>query len=128
MSNCSKCICNNCFHRQRKNCPYGLCYDDKRAVEQPYQINFVNDYRNWSDINKPMERNHWCRNGIFYPVNKCSEFVMFKGVIVKECLKANVCIYQDGYISCSLIEGYGCENCYKEFMKKEEMGVMKNEI
>lgn len=39
---------------------------------------------------------------------------------VKTCLKANVSIFQDGYIDCSLIESSGCEACYREFEERTE--------
>lgn len=116
---CKKCICGNCLNRYIQKCPYGECYDDKRAVEQPYCLNRI-DNRFWSDANKFMERAHWCRSGMFYPENKCENYVEYKGVVVQECIKANVLRYQDGTLICPLIDNYGCEKCYKEFERKME--------
>jgi len=56
-----------------------------------------------------------CKGGICYPAVPCARFVKYTSQIVKECLKANVSVFQDGYISCSLIEDYGCEKCLNEF-------------
>lgn len=56
-------------------------------------------------------------------IQHCEHFVKYKGLQVKECLKANIAVFQDGYIDCSLIEGIECEQCYKELeekMKQEE--------
>lgn len=35
-------------------------------------------------------------------------------------LKANVSVFQDGYIQCSLLEKIGCEQCYRELEEKIE--------
>lgn len=59
-----------------------------------------------------------CHNGIFRPANVCMKYIRYKGQEVKTCLKANVSVFQDGYISCCLLENYGCEKCYAEFEKK----------
>lgn len=37
---------------------------------------------------------------------------------VHDCLEAVVVVYQDGYISCSLVDAVGCEECYKRFQEK----------
>ena len=55
--------------------------------------------------------------------------VKYKGQQVKECLKENVSVFQDGYIRCGLVENLGCEKCYKEFeekMKKRKTNVHKH--
>ena len=38
--------------------------------------------------------------------------------VVRSCLDANVVVYQDGYIQCSIIESVGCEECYRRFEEK----------
>jgi hypothetical protein len=58
------------------------------------------------------------KGGICHPAVPCVRYVRYTGSIVKECLKAVVEVYQDGYISCSLIEDYGCEKCLNEFEAK----------
>lgn len=44
----------------------------------------------------------------------------YQGQMVKECLKTNVSIFQDGYIECSLVDTVGCEKCYEEFMERSD--------
>ena len=53
-------------------------------------------------------------------IQHCEHFVKYKGQQVKECLKANIAVFQDGYIDCSLINSIGCEQCYKELKEKIE--------
>lgn len=114
---CSHCVCQSCLWRNSGRCPYGKCYDDKRAIDNPYNAAHPEEPPriSWSNWNKPGEQAHWCRGGIFYPVTYCKDFVKYQGCMVKECLKANVAVYQDGYIECSLIDNFGCERCYEEF-------------
>lgn len=59
-----------------------------------------------------------CSGGLFHPVQECEKYVPYIGQTVKECLKAQISVFQDGYIGCSLIENLGCEKCYKEFEEK----------
>lgn len=120
--NCSHCVCRRCLYWWSGRCPYGGCYDDRRAQEEPYDK--VHPDRSprmaWSNWDRPGEQAHWCRGGAFYPEQYCINFVKYKGCKVKECLKANVAVYQDGYIQCSLVDSIGCEKCYKEFNEKYE--------
>ena len=37
---------------------------------------------------------------------------------IKTCLKANVAIFQDGYIECGIINTFGCQRCYEEWEEK----------
>lgn len=74
----------------------------------------------WSDWNKPGEQAHWCRGGVCYPATHCLHYVKYIECTVKECLKATVQVFQDGYIDCSLIENYGCEKCMEEWERKQE--------
>lgn len=39
---------------------------------------------------------------------------------MKSCIKANVSIFQDGYINCSMLESYGCEKCYTELETQQD--------
>ena len=36
LSGCGKCICRDFMRWWQGKCPYGSCYDDKRATETPY--------------------------------------------------------------------------------------------
>ena len=73
----------------------------------------------WSDWSKPGEQAHWCRGGTVYPIRACEYFVKYTGSRIEECLKCNVQKFQDGFISCSMIENQGCEACYREFLGRE---------
>lgn len=116
---CSECVCNDCLNWQKGTCPYGGCYDDLRAKERPYTEEYPGEVRKaWSDWNKKGEQEHWCRGGVFYPQLVCEHYVFFKGLEIKECLYAPVAVFQDGSISCSLVDTVGCEECYKRFEKE----------
>lgn len=125
IQHCGKCVCGSCMLWESGRCPYGDCYDGHRAAVEPYDKAHPNQppRTQWSNWNKTGEQAHWCWGGMFYPVRYCEHFVKYKGQQVKECLKANIAVFQNGYIDCSLIEGIGCEQCYKELeekMKQEE--------
>lgn len=117
---CADCICNDCLYMWSGRCPYGDCYDDKRAADDPYDAAHPDQKprTQWSDWNKPEEQAHWCRGGSFYTTSYCEHFVKFTESAVKECLDCNVTVFQDGYISCSLVDSVGCEECYKRFEEK----------
>ena len=119
---CTGCACRNCLYWWSSRCPYGECWDDHRAQINPYNKVYPDKppRKCWSNWNKPGEQEHWCRGGRFYPISYCAEFVKYKGQQVKTCLKANVSIFQDGYIDCSLVENIGCEACYREFEERIE--------
>lgn len=119
---CKDCLCKQCLFWWSGRCPVGECFDDARAKETPYdQAHKDRPPRTtWSDWNKPGEQAHWCRGGIFYPTGYCEHYRKYLGSQIKTCLKANVQVFQDGYISCSLIESSGCEVCYREFEEKLE--------
>ena len=120
--NCCTCVCRSCLYWWSGRCPYGGCWDDYRAETEPYGRAHPDAplRKGWSHWNEPGERDHWCRGGVFYPVFYCPRFAKYAGQQVQTCLKANVSVFQDGYIACSLIENYGCEKCYEEFMRKED--------
>lgn len=117
---CGKCVCKHCLYWWSGRCPYGSCYDDYRAKEEPYNEVHPNQppRKGWSNWNLPGEQKHWCRGGIFYPVHYCKHFTKYTKCEVRECLKEVVQVFQDGYISCSIIETVGCEQCYAELMEK----------
>lgn len=76
--------------------------------------------KQWSRWDEPGEQQHWCRGGAFFPAESgdCEHYVHYEGQTIKECLKANIAVFQDGYIDCSLLENFGCERCYEEFKEK----------
>lgn len=117
---CSECICRNCLYWWSKRCPYGECWDDHQAVTDPYDAAHPGKppRKLWSNWNEPGEQAHWCRGGSTYPTYHCQHFVKYKGQQVKTCLKQNVSVSQDGYILCGLVDSFGCEKCYEEFLKE----------
>lgn len=119
---CKNCLCKRYLYWWSSRCPVGECFDDMRAVIAPYdKIHKEKEPRKmWSDWNKPGEQSHWCRGGIFYPTEYCEHYEKYLGSQVKTCLKSNVQIFQDGYISCGLIDSLGCEGCYREFEQMME--------
>lgn len=116
---CNACVCRKYLYWWSNRCPFGECWDDYRSKEEPYDEAHSHELprQQWSNWDKPGEQAHWCRGGIFYPVFFCQHFVKYLGQQVKECLKGNILVFQDGYIICSLIECYGCEKCYEEFLR-----------
>ena len=62
-----------------------------------------------------------CVGGIFFPAKYCEKYVPYAGQQVKDCLKAVVSVFQDGYILCSLVDGFGCKRCYEEFAEREKL-------
>lgn len=119
---CGQCVCDNCLYWWSSRCPYGGCYDDWRAEIDPYDKAYPNQPSRtaWSNWDKPGEQAHWCWGGTLYPVHYCPGFTKYKGCQIKECLKCNVAVYQDGYIDCSLVDTLGCEACYREFNERME--------
>ena len=114
------CICEKCLYHWSGRCPYGNCYDDLRAKENPYDKAHPEESPRtyWSKWKK--DQAYWCRGGMFYQSHECDKFVEYDKSkhIVKECLEAIVDVYQDGYIGCSLVELIGCEECMKRFNEK----------
>ena len=119
---CGQCVCRNCLYWWSIRCPFGGCYDDHRAKIDPYdKAHPGRPLRTaWSNWDKPGEQAHWCRGGTFYPVTYCPHFTKYRGCQIKECLKCNVAVFQDGYIDCSLVNTLGCTECYQEFMESME--------
>lgn len=114
---CESCVCRHCLFWWSSRCRYGECWDDHRAIINPYDKAHPDQplRKLWSNWDKLGEQAHWCRGGITYPIHYCKSFVKYKGQQVKTCLKANVSVFQDGYISCGIIDSVGCERCYEEF-------------
>lgn len=117
MAGCSDCICWKCLYFWSARCPYGKCWDDHRAKEDPYDRAHPDEPPRtlWSNWHKPGEQAHWCRGGTFYPVSYCPHFVKYLGEKIQRCLLANVQVFQDGYILCDIIGSIGCEECYRRF-------------
>ena len=117
---CGKCVCENCLYHQSGRCPYGTCYDDKRAKENPYDKAHPGKVprKLWSNWNKPGEQAHWCRGGTFYQEYYCEHFVKFEGATVEECVDCNIVVYQDGYIQCSIKSMLGCDGCISRAEEK----------
>lgn len=115
-----ECICRDCLMWWSSRCPYGGCYDDHRAEVNPYDKAHPNKpprtaWSNWKD-----EQAFWCRGGVFYPAIYCEHYVKYNGSIIKHCLRANVQIFQDGFMRCGVGEHVDCETCYKQFEEELE--------
>ena len=111
------CICEKCLYHWSGRCPYGGCYDDLRAIENPYDKAHLGKppRTSWTDWKE--DQAYWCRGGIFYQTQECDKFEEYvhSKHIVKECLKSIIDVFQDGYIRCSLVELIGCEECMRQF-------------
>lgn len=115
MRSCSECICERCLYRWSGRCPFGECFDDLRAKMRSYIDAHDGEIRNgWSHWNRPGEQDHWCRGGVFYPVDVCYRFREYEGQNVHFCFGAMVSVFQDGYINCSLVDTIGCTECIKQ--------------
>ena len=114
---CTKCACKHCLMWWSSRCPYGECFDNYRALTNPYDKAHPGEPPRTSWSNWKKDQAYWCRGGTCYAVSVCAHFVAYEETktSVKTCLLANVCIYQDGYIQCSIIDSIGCEECYKIF-------------
>ena len=121
---CNSCPCDTCLYWWSQRCPYGGCYDNYRAKYDPYNVHHMTDppRKAWSDWDLPGEQRFWCRGGVFFPADPddCEHYIKYEGQRVESCLKANVSIFQDGYIDCSLIRNFGCERCYEEWCRQHE--------
>lgn len=119
---CGQCICDQCLYRWSGRCPFGDCFDEFRAVLYPFDRVHSNEpcRKSWSDWERPGEQAHWCRGGVVYPSSACPHFVKYHGSKVRFCLSSNIQIFQDGYISCSILKAIGCEACWKQFESKLE--------
>lgn len=113
---CTECYCQSCLYRWSSRCPYGYCWDDHRGKVKPFNKLFPDQSprTGWSNWNKPGEQAHWCRGGVFYPEHKCEHYVKYEGQTVEDCVNANVSIFQDGYMICTLKDTIGCDACIAE--------------
>lgn len=129
-SHCDLCVCNKCLYRWSNRCPYGHCYDDRRAKEDPFDLAHPerSPRKMWSNWNLPGEQAHWCRGGIFYPVSYCEKFVKYKNIVVEECVAEMIAVYQDGYISCGVKNIMGCDACMARANGQEIQGRFKCEF
>ena len=120
---CSSCICRSCLYWWSARCPYGGCYDDFRAKDNPYDKAHPGEPPRtlWSNWNKPGEQAHWCRGGVFYPEHYCERFVKYKGSVIEECVDCNIQVFQDGFISCSTKDAMGCEACIDRKQMEERI-------
>lgn len=120
---CGSCVCRNCLYWWSSRCPYGGCYDDLRAQENPYDKAHPDKppRTTWSNWNKPGEQAHWCRGGISYPIHYCESFVKYQGCTVEECIDCNIQIFQDGYIVCPTKSNIGCDACVDQARIQERI-------
>lgn len=121
IDHCGNCICDKCLFGWSKRCPYGNCYDGKRAKEDPYDKRFPErtPRTSWSNWNKPNEQKYWCRGGVFYSVKQCDRFVKYKGQEIQECIDCNIQVFQDGFVVCPTKERMTCEQCIEEAEGRE---------
>lgn len=63
-----------------------------------------------------------CHGGyIFNQVRECERYIEYIGSQIKECLTANVQIFQDGFIHCSMLDcDGGCERCLREWEEAQQ--------
>lgn len=115
MAGCGNCLCKTCLFWWSSRCPHGECYDSFRAKEYPYNEMHPNQPPRTGWSNWKQDQAFWCRGGTFYPQTMCEHYVEYTDSEVKTCLEANVQIFQDGYIQCSILDSIGCEECYRRF-------------
>ena len=120
LGGCNECLCNDCLRWWSGRCQHGGCYDDYRARANPYDEAHPNEppRTGWTEWRG--DQAHWCRGGVSYPQHICPDYVHYEGSTVKSCLMANVQVFQDGYISCSLVDHIGCIECMKRYENKTE--------
>lgn len=116
------CICERCLYHHSSRCPHGSCYDDLRAKINPYDKAHPDKPPRKSWSNWKEDQAYWCRGGMFYQEYECDSFVEYdrSKLVVRDCLDAVIGIFQDGYISCSIIDSVGCEECMKRLEEKQE--------
>ena len=117
---CGDCLCRDCLLWWSNRCPYGGCYDNMRATVNPYDAAHPNEPPRMSWTEWRTDQAFWCRGGIFHPTHLCDHYVQYKGSKAKSCLLANIQIFQDGYILCSIVDTIGCEECYRRFEKENK--------
>lgn len=119
VAGCGGCLCRSCLYWWSSRCPYGECWDDHRAKVAPYDKSHPEKppRTGWSEWKS--QQSYWCRGGVFYPQTECERYVKYTDQTVETCLKANVSRFQDGYISCPIIDTFGCRACLEEVKKRK---------
>ena len=117
---CSNCVCKDCLMWWSSRCPYGGCYDDHRALTNPYDKAHPNEPPRTAWTDWKGDQAHWCRGGTCYATLYCEHYVKYEGSVVQDCLRANVQKFQDGYMRCGIGENPDCETCYKMFEEQIE--------
>lgn len=107
----------------KERCPYGGCYDDHRAQEDPYTDHYPERHL-WSDSHKPGEQANWCRGGNLYPTEECPYFEQYEGQKIEQCYRAMISTFQDGYRSCPMMVNGTCEKCLRDLNEAIQGGEM----
>lgn len=117
MAGCGDCMCRCCLHWWKGDCPHGECFDDYFCTVYPYR----GEHAFFSLINEGNQKEHWCRAGESWQhrEEECQHYVIYEGQIIRSCIGANVRVFQDGAIVCSIIDSVGCAECYKRLEERE---------
>ena len=117
IAGCGACQCRTCLFWWSERCPYGECFDDWRAGSDPYDKAHPGQpaRKQWSDWKT--QQAWWCRGGVFYPTASCRHYSEYRGQTVQPCLRSNVSVFQDGYISCPIVDSVGCQACWEQAMQ-----------
>ena len=120
MNTCGDCICRYCLYWWSSRCPYGQCFDDLRAKENPFDEKYPHrsPRKLWSDWAKDGEQAHWCRGGIVYPTDHCEYFEQYTGQRIVRCVEAQTQEFQDGYVICLIRENMSCTTCMENLSRK----------
>ena len=118
MGGCGECVCKDCLYWWSGRCPYGECYDDYRAKNEPYDKAHPGEPPRtaWTDWEN--DQAHWCRGGVCYTTFYCEHYIQYQDSTVHACLDSNVQVFQDGCIRCSYGANPDCEKCYKKFEER----------
>lgn len=124
---CHDCLCYYCLrYWQGRDCPYGGCFDDFRAVNDSY-INHHPERHLWSLSHAPGEQEHWCRGGSFYPAVDCDHFIEYEGQTIEQCVRANIQVFQDGTRNCCMMVNGSCERCLRELEERKNAANKRKE-
>lgn len=119
---CSKCLCRTCLLNWSSRCIWDGCFDNIRALYKPYDKAHPDKppRTGWTRWSEPGEQAHWCRGGSFYSTLICPFYITYdeSKTVCKSCLEGLIVVYQDGYIKCSLIDLWGCTDCYRRFEER----------
>lgn len=120
LNGCGNCICRHCLYWWSNRCPFGKCWDDHRAQVNPYDKAHPDGPQRTGWSNWKTDQAYWCRGGVCYPAYECEIYVKYTGQRVETCLDANVQVFQDGYILCSLVDIARCKQCYERWERKND--------